>query len=194
MEQGTDNTTTLVPTSSGDSNAGLVAQFQAGEAEAFEELVTANHTWLMRLINRLIDSTVEGEDVLVAVFQGLPRFRQQSSFATWVTTIAVNKCRTHRRRSTRRKWFSAYLLRGGTLDSYETDDTSSDDAEEVRRAVRGLPEKYREPVVLHYFEHMNMVEVAGVLRLKTNTVEVRLSRARRLLRTVLNSRIDGDHE
>jgi len=197
MEHGTDKTTGLVPRSNDVGNAGLVTRFRAGEIDVFEELVTANQAGLMRLICRLVDSADEAEDVLqevfVAAFQGLPNFRQESSFTTWITTIAVNKCRTHRRRATRRRWLAAYLRRTATTVSNHTDEDSSDDAEEVRNAIRSLSTKYQEPVVLHYFEQMSMGEVAAVLGLKTNTVEVRISRARRLLQTTLGNRVNGDH-
>jgi len=191
------NTTALLPKSSDEGHSAIVARVLAGDKEASEELVRAHQSRLMRLVCRLIDSSDEAEDVLqevfVAAFQGLPHFRHESSFTTWITTIAVNKCRTHRRRAARRQWLAAYLRRGEAVAANSTDEASSDDAEEVRNAVRSLAVKYREPVVLHYFEHMSMAEVASVLDLKTNTVEVRLSRARRLLRTILNGRLDGDH-
>lgn len=198
MDHAIDNPGTLAPETGRDGNAGLVAQVQKGDIRAFENLVATNQGWLMRLICRLIDRPDEAEDVLqdvlVAVYQGLPGFRHEAEFATWATTIAVNKCRTHRRRSGRREWLSAYLRRTQDVKSAASSEAAIDNAEEIRRAVRELPEKYREPVVLHYFEHMSMRDVANVLGLKLNTIEVRISRARQLLRTALAEWSGGDCE
>jgi RNA polymerase sigma-70 factor (ECF subfamily) len=58
-------------------------------------------------------------------------------------------------------------------------------AEEVRRAVAALPQKSREVVVLYYLEEMTAAEVAEALNLRQNTVEVRLSRARKQLAETL---------
>ena len=53
-----------------------------------------------------------------------------------------------------------------------------------------LPQKYREPVVLRYFESMPTDEIASALGLAVNTVEVRLSRARKKLKCVLAHRLE----
>lgn len=197
MDHAIHNSETFAAKPSGDGNSGLVAQVQNGDVSAFEKLVAANQGWLMRLICRLIDRPDEAEDVLqdvlVAVYQGLPGFRHEAEFTTWATTIAVNKCRKHRRRSARWKWLSEYLRRTAPATSATCAESTIYDAEEVRRAVRELPENYREPVILHYFEHLSMKDIASVLGLKTNTVEVRISRARQLVRTELTDQSGGDH-
>lgn len=191
-----DNTTVLATRSDDDGTADLVARIQAGDTSAFEELVAATQSRLMRLICRLIDSPADTEDVMqevyVSVLQGLPRFRHASSFTTWVTRITVNTCRTYRRRASRRQWLAVGLRRSASVNAEVVQEAVTDDAEEVRNAVRQLAAKYREPVVLHYFEHQSIAEVAAILGLKTNTVEVRLSRARRQLRSALAGRLDGD--
>lgn len=61
--------------------------------------------------------------------------------------------------------------------------------EEVRRAVGRLPRRFREPIVLRYFEEMPIAEIAEVLRISPGNVEVRLSRARARLRETLSVRL-----
>lgn len=56
-----------------------------------------------------------------------------------------------------------------------------------------LSPTYREPVVLYYFEQMSVAEISNVLDLKPNTIETRLSRARRMLCKVLHQRVEGDY-
>jgi len=184
-----DKAKTAVPRSSDDRDGQIVGRFRKGDTAAFEELVARHQSRLMRLIGRLLDSRQDAEDVLqevfVSVFENLSRFRGRASFSTWTTTIAVNKCRTHRRRVARRRRL-IQLLRGKPNGVAEYACHDLEEGEEVRLAVRALPPKYREPVVLYYFEQMSVAEISNVLRRKPNTIDARLSRARRMLREVLN--------
>jgi RNA polymerase sigma-70 factor (ECF subfamily) len=61
---------------------------------------------------------------------------------------------------------------------------------EVFTAVKELEEKYRIPVVLHYFQGLSVSEIAELLSERSNTVSVRLNRARRLLK----ERLEEDDE
>jgi RNA polymerase sigma-70 factor (ECF subfamily) len=63
-------------------------------------------------------------------------------------------------------------------------------SERVRAAVRALPARYREVVVLRYLEELPIAEIGQLLDLKPNTVEVRLTRARAALRTALADLMD----
>jgi RNA polymerase sigma-70 factor, ECF subfamily len=60
-----------------------------------------------------------------------------------------------------------------------------EERERVRRAVAGLPELYRVPVVLRYFSELSVDEIAAVIGRPSSTVGVQLLRARALLRTAL---------
>ena len=80
----------------------LVARFRAGQRAAFDEIVEAHQQRIVRLGFRLLGSPDEVEDVVQEVFlsvlQNLKRFRGESKLSTWLTTIALNKCRSHHRR------------------------------------------------------------------------------------------------
>ncbi len=54
--------------------------------------------------------------------------------------------------------------------------------DKVRLAVQALPLKYREPVVLRYLQELSMGEIAQILSISKNALQVRLSRARERLR------------
>lgn len=88
----------------------------------------------------------------------------------------------------RRKLFAAWQGReaaGGPagLEASAGPDSAvrREQADEVRQAVEALPQKSREVVVLYYLEEMTAAQVAEALNLQQNTVEVRLSRARKQL-------------
>jgi RNA polymerase sigma-70 factor (ECF subfamily) len=183
-----------VPIDDGD----LVARHRAGDASAFDDLVARHQDRVAALAHRLLGWPDDVEDVVQDVFlaalKGLPRFGGRSRLSTWLTSITVNACRSRQRR--RASWLRRLAGLRGTrdADAWNAAPRSAgfDAGDEVRRAVQALPAKYREVVVLRYLEEMSVREVAEAIGLPTNTVEVRLSRARVRLRERLGSLMGRD--
>ena len=172
-----------------DSEANSCAPLRlANEPPDFDNLVREHGQRITRLCYRLLGWRTEVEDVVqeafVAALRGLPNFRGESSPATWLTRIAVNACRAH----LRKRWLRLRFLAEGEEppDVPGTDEAreslmSAERFEQVRAAVRRLPAKYREVVVLRYLEEMSIEQTAESLDLKRGAVEVRLNRARKYL-------------
>ena len=172
----------------------LLARFRAGQTAAFDEIVEAHQQRIVRLVFRLLGSPDEVQDVVQEVFlsvlQNLKRFRGESKLSTWLTRIAVNKCRSHHRRRLLRLRTLFYLTKTLTVTSEQGGVTESAEIhDELRRAVRRLSPRYREPIVLRYFEELSVREIGEVLGISANSVEVRLTRARRKLREILSTRL-----
>jgi RNA polymerase sigma-70 factor (ECF subfamily) len=174
-----------------------VAQPVSSAAESFEQLVADHRQRVARLAYRLLGWRDEVEDVVqdvfVSAFANMDRFRADSSVSTWLTAITVNKCRSHlRRRFLRIRWLAdarrAATVKRGAAAEVEALDRES--FEQVRRAVRALPDRDREVIVLRYLEEMPVSEMAAVLGASRNAVEVRLSRARARLNAVLGGLLD----
>jgi RNA polymerase sigma-70 factor (ECF subfamily) len=164
----------------------------------FEQLVADHQQRVSRLCYRLLGWREDVEDVVqevfLAAFRALPEFRGESSGSTWLMRIAVNKCRSH----VRKRIALLRLLTGARTTrkpgSGRPADRNLVDDERfqcVRRAVCKLPSKYREVIVLRYLEEMAVGEIADVLELTRNAVEVRLSRARRQLKEDLAGMLEG---
>ena len=141
----------------------LVERFRRGDDSAFEEIVEQHAAEVAALANRLLGWPGDVDDVVqevfVAAFLGLKKFRGECSLRTWLFTITVNKCRSHRFRRLRR-------LRSVAIDeaaALESRDRSGEkvalDQEtlaKVRRAIQVLPQKYREVVVLRYLQGLEV--------------------------------------
>ena len=84
-----------------------------------------------------------------------------------------------------RGWWR-YAERWRTSAAESRPPREDNDGERVRRAVGRLAVKYREPIVLRYFEEMPVDRIAEVLRISPGAVEVRLSRARARLKEILS--------
>ncbi len=184
-----------------DEDAERVARFQAGDSRAFDEIVAVHQQRIVRLAYRLIGWTDEvddvTQDVFICVLRNLGRFDGRAKFSTWLTKIVVNQCRSHLRRRALRLRNLAKLVEHFTNQNdsanHETTKRSAElEQEEIRRAVSNLPAKYREPIVLRYFEQLSVREIGEVLGLAANTVDVRISRARRKLKESLGPRLDKE--
>lgn len=109
----------------------------------------------------------------------LPGFRWESSLRTWLAGITVNVCRDIVRRGIRERERRA----GGPPDAPTVRPDIG--ALDIERAIAGLPEGYREVLVLHAIEGYTHDEIAGLLGIDAGTSKSQLSRARQALRSRL---------
>ena len=166
----------------------LVERFGRGEDSAFDRIVERYAAEVAALANRLlgwpqdVDDIVQ--DVFTAAFTGLRRFRGDCRLRTWLFTITINTCRRHRGRLHRRRTVPIDEA-APTLCLNEHAEMVAIDREtcaRIRRAVRGLPARYREVVVLRYLQELETTEICRLLGISRNTLNVRLNRARKRLK------------
>jgi RNA polymerase sigma-70 factor (ECF subfamily) len=181
----------------GGEDAILAEALARHDPGVFGLLVETHQAKVARLASRLLGWPQDVDDVVqevfLAVWKGLPRFRGKSELGTWLTRITINKCRSHRRKEMlrlRRLW---NRQQEDAADSVSADQVTLDreTQAEVRRGVRRLPARYCEVVVLRYLEEMPVDEIGRILGLTRNTVEVRLHRARERLKKELAGLLDG---
>lgn len=168
----------------------LVGAFGRGDVSAFEAIVSRYQAEVAGLAHRLLGWSGEVEDVtqevFLAAYMNLKRFRGQSSLKTWLFTITINKCRSQRRRRLVRQAFLG-RFQGAHGGEQAPPGNQQESVEVVSRALQTLPTRYREPVVLYYLEELPVEQIATLLKLSPNTVHVRLNRARQRLKEKLAS-------
>lgn len=177
----------------------LVALARGRREDAVRELVQRHNRQLFRIARGIVKDDAEAEDIVqetyVRAFIDLEGFRGQSSFATWLTRIALNEAvgrLRHRRPTEELSHLDRYCSQGGGQVLFFPGAASTDTPEEqlgrnrVRRlleeAVDGLPEPFRLVFILRDVEGLTAEETAAALSLKTVTVRTRLFRARRMMR------------
>jgi len=173
----------------------LVEQFRRGDETAFERIVKQYSADVAVLANRLLGwpSDIEDvtQDIFLAAFVGLKKFRCECSLKSWLFTITINKCRTNRyKRWLRLRRFSQEIYKVSLSSACEEKYMDTDEFKHVRRAVAALPPRYREPVVLRYIQEIGTDEISRILGISKNTLNVRLSRARKRLREDLAELIE----
>ena len=171
-----------------DQRAVGLADETQNPADAFDRLVAEHQDRVARLVYRLlgwhgeVDDIVQ--DVFLAAFKHRRDFRDESSEWTWLAAIAINRCRSHRRRKLLEfRWLKSAVA-NRELESpsnLERDETS----ERVRKAVAALPAKDREVIVLYYLEDWTVAQISEALGASPAAIDVRMHRARQKLKETL---------
>ena len=174
----------------------LAQRFAEGDSAAFEAVVAIHRPRITRLVYRLLGWPTDVDDMVQEVFLAAltqcRKFRGESALSTWLTVIALNKCRTHRRgllsrwRTLRRASRRPVKLESPADAAAVQDDTLA----RVRQAIKKLAARDREVIVLHYLEDRGVVEMSELLKIRTNAVEVRLHRARQRLKKLLEPLVE----
>ncbi|HAH88493.1 MAG: sigma-70 family RNA polymerase sigma factor [Armatimonadota bacterium] len=170
----------------------IVRQVLTGDTPLFGHLVDRHKKRVYGIVSGMIDSQDEVDDlvqdIFIAAFKAIGRFRGDSKFSTWLHAIAVNTTLRHIQKMKRRRVFS--LDNGGYQFLTGRDAWAHESAErgrEIRIAVKSLPDKQRMVVVLHYFEGLSCPEIAETLGCSVGTVWSRLHYACKVLKVRLES-------
>jgi RNA polymerase sigma factor (sigma-70 family) len=182
---------------SADDEKSLIEQFKNGDTDVFDKIIARYAPDLAALTNRLLGWPGDVDDLLqdifLAAFVGLKKFRCQCSLKTWLFTITINKCRTHwLKKKLRLKKISTnkHNFRLRQNNNADKNSIEKETFDHVRRAVNFLPAKYREPIILKYLHQLPTDQIKKVLNIDTNTLNVRLSRARKKLKNQLAALIE----
>lgn len=170
----------------------LIRRCRGGDRRALETMVRQHQAKIARTVQRLLGWPAEVEDVVQDVFavaiEKMGNFRGDSALRTWLTAIAIDRCRRHRRKRLLRsiwQWRSRQVPGGLDSDPVEAPLIDAETAAAVQRAVRNLPAKYREVIVLRYLEEFEIEQIGKFLNLSRSAIDVRLHRAREMLRESL---------
>ncbi len=167
---------------------------------AFNELVQRHDRIVFALAARYVNSAEDAKDifqeVMIRVFRGLPAFRLQSEFSTWLHRITVNVCLTHRSRSrsdTHVPLASPESGDGSAGDIQIPDSTAgpddatinADTVRHIEQALQALSPRQRMVFTLRHFEGHSLREIARTLRCTEGTVKRYLFIATRRMREQL---------
>lgn len=161
----------------------LVRACRKGDKGAYAQLVDryARRVFgvCLGVLGNVHDAEDAAQDSLIAGFTRIGGLKDAGQFGGWITTIARNQCLDlmRRRKLTRKK----------LSDKKEQIPDAGRDCEypQLEKAISLLPEKYRTPLLLYYFEDQSAEKVAEVLKITPAGVMTRLSRGRIKLRKLL---------
>jgi len=173
------------------SDEELAAEAQAGDKDAFGQLVRRYEDRLLRYVRRLLaNSESEPADVVQEVFikayVNLKSFDTNRRFSPWIYRVAHNELVSSLRKRAREMVdfydFSTFIPRLPSSESAEKDLDRSLLREHLEECLDKLPKNYREPLVLFAFEGLSYAEIGEVLHLSVGTIGVRIARGKKKLR------------
>lgn len=182
----------------GVSDEELIERARSGDRAAFGELVERHQQAVFRTALVALRSRDEAEEVaqdaMVQAFQRLDGFRGDSSFKTWLLTIAWNKALDRRRRVG--EWFKRFVSRdeegmpepASAQPSHEQVLIRTEERREVRALLRTLPARYRDPLMLAATGDHTFEEIARLLKIPVGTAKWRAMEGRRLLKKKFQGR------
>jgi len=179
---------------------GLVRRAQAGDVEAFGELVERHRRAVFRAALAAVRSPTEADEVaqeaFVTAFQKLSGFRGESSFKTWLLAITWRKGIDRRKSVT--KWMQRLVSPGHSEEAgeewdpverlpareqtQEEDLMTSDLQRRLKPLIAGLPKKLRDALLLAGTGDHTYEEIGQLLKVPTGTVKWRVSEARKVLK------------
>jgi RNA polymerase sigma-70 factor (ECF subfamily) len=179
-----------------DPDAELMLRLKSGEDSILNELMTRWQQPLVAFIYRYIrhetDALDLAQETFVRVYETRHRYTVQAKFSTWLFSIAANLCRNHLRWRQRR--------REPVPESRDTEDAelaervqSLDDAPDqaamrsesislIKVAIDKLPHDLKTAILLYEYQSLPYAEISSVLGCSIKAVEMKLYRARQLLR------------
>ncbi len=183
-------------TSAARSDA-LMQALQSGDDGALAELIALWQEPLLRFVFRYVQSETEAREIVheafVRVHSQRAKFREGTSFRSWLLTIAANLAR-NRQRWWRRHPSTAWLRREADEGEAERvcpratpdhDVMRHERVAAVRAALATLPHELKVALLLHEYEELGYREIAAVLGCSERGVETRLTRARERMRAAL---------
>jgi len=178
-----------------------VAELPMSKPLEFADVYSEYYRKVLNLCAYLLGSRDAAEDAAHEVFLRVQRkietYDPAFSFSNWILKVASNYCvDVLRRRGTERRLFGTDTSeipdpssgRPGPL----ADMLSSENRKRVRRALESLPDHFRVPLVLAYYNEFSYDEIAAVLHVPRNTVATLLFRGKQQLREKL--RKEGHHD
>ncbi len=192
---------------SGPLDEELVRQALGGRRDAFERLVQRHQRPLVNHLFRMTgqrDGALDlAQEVFIKVYLSLAVFDPRYRFTTWLYRIASNCAIDHLRR---RHPQTCSLTRSpdddrrdSAEDSLPASEPTPDDLLRARelqarieRAIRALPNGYRQLILLRHHQHCRYDEIARITNLPLGTVKNRIFRAREMLRGQLADHLDGE--
>jgi RNA polymerase sigma-70 factor (ECF subfamily) len=176
---------------SGASDAELMLRVQAGDRDAFTQLVDRHKDAIVNYLTRLTGNRDRaqdlGQETFLRLFRAADSYVEQGYLRAYLLRIATNLVRSEERREARLRLLLPFFAPRSEAEepSARSGMLRQELHREVSDALSSLPLRYRVPLVLHEIEGWSYVDIAKELGCREGTVKSRIHRGRQQLRTKL---------
>jgi RNA polymerase sigma factor (sigma-70 family) len=184
------------PTAIIDNDGDRIERVLRGDTTAFRELVNRHKDYAFTLAFRILNSREDAEeaaqDAFVRAFNALSSFNRDAKFTTWLYRIVVNCALTvqQRRKKQTEDIENVKILRGPN----DTTDKLKQKEQKfyIQKALKLLSPDDVTMITLFYLKENSLEEIAEIVGIETNTVKVKLHRARKRLADVMQNILKGE--
>jgi RNA polymerase sigma-70 factor (ECF subfamily) len=173
----------------------VALRVQKGDHEAFGALVERFEPKLLRYAKKFLFDYEDAKDTVQEVFMkayaNIQSFDAGRGFSAWIYRIAHNEFINTIKKKGREP---LSFFDPDTLFPHPTAPTQADDElkkketrEMVEKCLGRLDAKYREPLVLYYYEDMDYKQISEIMRIPVSTAAIRLKRGRAALQKIYDS-------
>lgn len=166
----------------------MAAVVPGSEKEAvIERWMDAYGTMLLRMCCIMLKDYALAEDAaqetFVKAYRHLEHFQNANPLSekSWLTQIAVNTCRDYRRSA----WFRHVDRATAVEDVPQSAEPPNLDGDDLMQAILRLPAKYREVILLYFYQDLKYEDIAQIIGVSKSTVHSRIKKAARKLREAL---------
>lgn len=166
----------------------LVVEIRENDKELYSEIIRRYQTKLSHYLRKFFRNQDELEDVLqevfIKVYRNLYGFDIEKKFSSWIYRITHNEAINHLKKNSNKN-ISLDEQEWEIVDNKFNLNDHIDKKqlrEKITKGLFELKEKYREPLILYYFEQKSYEEISDILRLPRNTVGVLIMRGKEKLK------------
>jgi len=169
----------------------IVDHILKGESHLYEGLMRKYNRRLFRISLSIINDDMGVEDVMQTAYLNawlnLPKFKNKSSFGTWLTRILINESLLYKKKKLKQQELIKEQKENYLSETPLNDLMNKELKLLLEKTIADLPEKYKMVFVMREIEEMSTNETMDVLNISESNVKVRLNRAKEMLRGNLNS-------
>lgn len=169
----------------------VIKRIQGGEKELFGEIIDRYQKKLAHYVRRLMNLGEEEveeivEEALIKAYENIQEFETKRKFSSWIYRLTHNGAIDYWR-----KYRKKVMLTEETEELIEDEGKLIEDLEiekeeklKLHQALGKLEYKFKEVVVLYYFENKSYEEISDILKIPTTNVGVLLFRAKNKLKLI----------
>lgn len=176
----------------------IAQKVKSGDQESFGILVDRYEEKMRRYARRFLfqDPDDAVQDIFIKAYSNMQSFDVSRKFSSWLYRVAhnefINQIKKRKREPISYFDFDTILPHPKAKETADADILQIQDKELVNQFLPKLDPKYREPLLLYYFEELDYKEISEIMRIPVSTVGVRIKRAKENLKKYIIQ--SGKHE
>jgi RNA polymerase sigma-70 factor (ECF subfamily) len=181
------------------SDGTYARRVQEGDRDAFRILIERYEGMVFDLAHQYADTPADAEDLaqdaFTRAYQRIDDLRNPDRFSSWLYGIALNRCRDYAKNVRRETYAFSHTDNHDNADALPNEHTAQDEAlmaeergEQLWAALDELSSTYATPFLLKYRDGLTYKAMSKRMDVSVSALKVRVHRARKKLRTLLEDR------